>query len=254
MEVERIPCLSDNYVWLLKESSSGKVAVVDPSEFGPVDSVLESRGLKLDYIINTHHHFDHTGGNLQLQKKYGCEVVGAKSDRDRIPGIQTALGDGDTWKFGSLDVVCYETPGHTSGHVTYYVPEAKSVFPGDTLFLMGCGRVFEGTPEQMHASLSKIKALPADTKVYCAHEYTQANAKFALVVNPGNQELKARAAEVAGMRAKGEATVPGVLGQELATNPFLRWDDAEIKKSVGLSSGASDVETFAAVRRAKDRF
>lgn len=254
MQVERIPCLQDNYAWLLVDGSSAKVAVVDPSEFGPVDAVLQQRGLKLDYVINTHHHFDHTGGNLELQSKYGCEIVGPKADRDRIPGIQVALGQGDVWQFGGQQVQCFDTPGHTRGHVTYYMPAAKSVFPGDTLFLMGCGRVFEGTMEQMYTSVNKIKALPADTTVYTAHEYTQTNANFAVHVNPGNAALKERAAEVAELRSQNLSTVPGNLGQELATNPFLRSDDPDIKAALGLPPNASEVETFIATRKAKDSF
>jgi len=253
MQVERISCLSDNYSWLLIESS-GRTAVVDPSEFAPVDRVLQERGLMLDYVVNTHHHFDHVGGNMELKAKYGCEIVGPKADKERIPGISTALGDGDTWQFGSLEFQCYDTPGHTRGHVTYYVPAAKALFPGDTLFLMGCGRLFEGSPAQMYASLAKIKVLPDDTAVYTAHEYTQANAKFAITVDPDNALLKERISEVAQLRSKGRATVPGNLGQEKATNPFLRSDSPDIRKAVGVPADASEIETFTAVRAAKDSF
>mmetsp|Transcript_26711 Transcript_26711/g.69240 ORF Transcript_26711/g.69240 Transcript_26711/m.69240 type:complete len:319 (-) Transcript_26711:322-1278(-) len=254
LQVERLPALEDNYVWLLVEEGSGKVAVVDPSEFTVVDEALQQRGLDLDYIINTHHHWDHTGGNAKLKAKYSCEVVGADCDAKRIPGIDTRLKEGDEWAFGGLAMRVLETPGHTSGHVTYFFPEAKALFPGDTLFMLGCGRLFEGTPQQMHASLAKIKALPEDTMVYCAHEYTESNARFALTVNPNNKALVDRAAEIKTMREQGVPTVPGPLSQELATNPFLRADDEDIRLTMGLPDSATELDTFTAVRKAKDLF
>lgn len=254
LKVDRIPALSDNYIWLLLEESSGKVAVVDPSEFEAVDDVLQEKGLGLDYIINTHHHWDHTGGNAKLKAKYGCEVVGAACDAKRIEGIDTQLKDGDEWTLGGLKMKVYETPGHTIGHVTYYFPEAKALFPGDTLFLLGCGRLFEGSPKQMHTSLSKLKVLPEDTAVYCAHEYTESNAVFATTVNPNNKALKERAAQIKRMRKEGLPTVPGVLGQELATNPFLRADDIDIRITLGLPEDATELQTFTAIRSAKDLF
>lgn len=253
LKVDRVNCLSDNYVWLLREPS-GKVAVVDPSEAKPVAAALEQLSINPDYILNTHHHWDHTGGNEELKKKYGLTIVGPKADKDRIPGIDVALGEGDTWDFGQLKMHVFDTPGHTRGHITLYFPEAEAVFPGDTLFLMGCGRLFEGSPTQMWSSLSKIAALPSQTWVFCAHEYTQANAKWAQVVNPHNQELAERAKTIADQRSKGECTVPAKLAKELATNPFLRPQDPDIRKTLGLSGDASDLEVFTAVRKHKDNF
>eukprot|EP00210_Caulerpa_lentillifera_P000071 g67.t1 len=239
LEVHRVPCLKDNYAWLLHEPISKLTAVVDPSESSPVITALEQNGYGLDYVLNTHHHWDHTGGNLELKKKYNCTVVGAVADRHRIPGIDIELKEGDQWKFGNLNMSVFETPGHTSGHISLYFPEASSVFTGDTLFMMGCGRLFEGTADQMWMSLSKLKRLPSDTKVFCGHEYTQANARFAVAHDPSNAAINERKNTIDDMRQKGEPTVPGTMEQELATNPFLLVDNAQ---------------QFAAVRKAKDNF
>lgn len=253
LKVDRVDCLKDNYVWVLREPG-GKVAVVDPSEAKPVAAALEQLGVKPDYILNTHHHWDHTGGNEELKRKYGLTIVGPKADRDRIPGIDVALGEGDTWDFGQLQMQVFDTPGHTRGHITLSFPQASAVFPGDTLFLMGCGRLFEGTPKQMWSSLSKIAALPPQTWVFCAHEYTQANTKWAKAVNPNNKQLAERADKVAEMRSKGECTVPARLEEELATNPFLRPQDPDIRKTLGLPDNVSDLDAFTAVRKHKDSF
>jgi hydroxyacylglutathione hydrolase len=253
-EIERIPCLSDNYVWLIVETKSGKVAVVDPSEAAPVAAVIQKRGLKLDYILNTHHHWDHTGGNMELKKQFGATIVGPKADQDRIPGIDIALGQGDTWQFGQQTMHVFDTPGHTRGHITLWFPEADALFPGDTLFAMGCGRLFEGTPEQMWSSLSKMTALSPTAKVFCAHEYTAANAKFAITVDPDNTALQKRKQEIDQMRQKGIPTIPSTLQEELDTNPFLRAQDPAIRKQLGVSPDASPVDAFAAVRKAKDNF
>jgi hydroxyacylglutathione hydrolase len=252
-KIDRVDCLQDNYVWLLREPG-GKVAVVDPSEAKPVAAALEQLGVKPDYILNTHHHWDHTGGNEELKRKYGLTIVGPKADKDRIPGIDVALGEGDTFDFGQLQMQVFDTPGHTRGHITLYFPQAESVFPGDTLFAMGCGRLFEGTHAQMWSSLSKIAALPPQTTVYCAHEYTQANAKWARAVNPNNEALKQRQQKVAELRSEGKATIPSTLDEELATNPFLRPKDKDIRQTLGVSDSASDLEAFTAVRRHKDNF
>ncbi|KAG2431271.1 hypothetical protein HYH02_013404 [Chlamydomonas schloesseri] len=260
MEVVRVPCLSDNYVWLLHEvapagGGAGRTAVVDPAEEGPVVEALAARGWTLDAVLNTHHHADHTGANLALKRRFpGLMVVGPRADKDRIPAIDVQVGCGDTWHLGGLEVRVFDTPGHTRGHITYYVPQAASLFPGDTLFALGCGRLFEGSPQQMWASLSKLTPLPDDTLVYCAHEYTQSNARFAVTVDPRNAALAQRKAAIDAARAQGEPTVPSRLGEEKATNPFLRPHDPAIRQQLGFDAAAPDWQVFGAIRAAKDRF
>ncbi|KAI8470855.1 MAG: beta-lactamase-like protein [Monoraphidium minutum] len=255
MEVVRLPALSDNYMWLLRDGGSGKTAVVDPAEAGPVFAELKKRGWGLDYVLNTHHHGDHTGGNLELKRAFpGLQIVGPRADAARIPGIDVQVGDGDEFAFGGHAVRVFDTPGHTRGHITLWVPGAAALFPGDTLFALGCGRLFEGDPATMWASLSKLTPLPRETKVYCAHEYTASNARFAVSVNPGNAALAERKAAVDAARARGEPTVPSTLGEELDTNPFLRTRDPEIRSKLGLGADAEDWRVFGAVRAAKDGF
>ncbi|KAF8058326.1 gloB [Scenedesmus sp. PABB004] len=255
MEVVRVPALSDNYVWLLHEPTAGVTAVVDPAEAAPVEAALRERGWSLQYVLNTHHHHDHTGGNLALKRQHpGLQVVGPRADAARIPGIDVQLGDGDRWALGGQEMRVFDTPGHTRGHISLWFPGAKALFCGDTLFALGCGRLFEGDPQTMWASLSKLTPLPRDTLVYCAHEYTQSNARFAVTVDPHNAALAARKAAIDEARARGEATVPSLLGEELDTNPFLRPHDAGVRTGVGAAPGAADWEVFGAVRAAKDRF
>lgn len=253
LEIEQIPTRSDNYVYLIRESGQGKVGVVDPSDAEPVIEALDRLGWTLTHILNTHHHNDHTGGNLELKEKYGCEVVGPLADHDRIAGIDIDVADGDTYTFGDAVVKVYDTPGHTRGHIGFWFEESKALFCGDTLFALGCGRVFEGTFEQMWESLGKLRALPDDTMVYCAHEYTQANAKFAVTIETGNQALIDRAAEIDALRAENKRTVPSLLGLEKETNPFLRADVASVAEAVGLPNG-SPVDVFSEVRTRKDNF
>lgn len=253
LQIERVPCLSDNYSWLLHEPQQG-VTAVDPAEAAPVLAALRSKGWNLTHIINTHHHYDHVGGNAELQREFGCTVVGPAADHARIPGIQVQLKDGDRFQFGAAEMVCYDTPGHTRGHVTYHFPAAKALFPGDTLFSLGCGRLFEGTPAQMWASLSKLTPLPGDTLVYCAHEYTASNAKFAAHVDEGNEDLQRMKADIEAKRARGEPTVPSQLGDELKCNPFLRPDSPAIRSKLGVPEGASNDVAFGAIRAAKDTF
>jgi len=252
LEIQQIPALRDNYIYLLREPVSGAVGVVDPSVAAPVLTALSSRGWTLTHVINTHHHPDHTGGNLELKAATNAIIVGPLADKGRIPGIDVAVGDGDTFQFGDEAATVFDVPGHTRGHIAYWFKDSQVLFSGDTLFLMGCGRLFEGTPQQMWTSLSKFKALPAATRVYCGHEYTQANARFALTIEPKNAKLVARAKRVDAMRAAGQSTVPGTMADELATNPFLRADVPDLQRAMGAPGDA--VATFAAIRKAKDDF
>jgi hydroxyacylglutathione hydrolase len=253
LKIEQIPALSDNYVYLLHEPQTGTTAVVDPGVAAPVLERLSTRGWHLDWILSTHHHADHTGGNLELKQATGCRIAGPKADAARIPGIDLGLAEGDRFQLGDAEAVVFETPGHTSGHISYWFAEAGALFCADTLFSLGCGRLFEGTPAQMWRSLSKFAPLPDDALVYCAHEYTQANARFAVSVDADNPALRARAAEVDRLRAAGRPTVPSTLGAERAANPFLRPHDPAIRQRLGLQD-ASDVDVFAELRKRKDRF
>jgi hydroxyacylglutathione hydrolase len=252
-EIERIPVLQDNYVWLVHEPAANVTGVVDPAVADPVLAAAKRRGWRITHILNTHHHPDHTGGNLEIKRATGCTIVGPSHDRDRIPGIDVEVSDGDSYSFGTERGQVFFVPGHTRGHIAYWFPGSDALFCGDTLFIMGCGRLFEGTPEQMWKSLSRLRGLPETARVYCAHEYTQSNARFALTVDPANADLKARATEVDRLRAEGQATVPGTLGDERKTNPFLRADTPGVAAAVGLA-GAEPVKVFAEVRRRKDVF
>lgn len=254
LRVERVPCLNDNYSWVIHDPSTGSTGVVDPAEDGPVENVLKQNEWKLTHIFNTHHHWDHTGANMTLKKKYNCKIIGPYEDRDRIPGIDIEMKDGDSYKFGEVDVLCFDTPGHTKGHITFYIESAKALFPGDTLFALGCGRLFEGTPEQMWSSMNKFLVLPEDTRVYCAHEYTQSNAKFAIAVDKDNMELQKRGTLITEARSRNEPTIPSLLGEEMRTNPFLRPSDSNIRAALGIPLNASDSEAFGAIRKAKDNF
>ncbi|MGE0384032.1 MAG: hydroxyacylglutathione hydrolase [Gammaproteobacteria bacterium] len=253
MEIERIPALSDNYLWLVHEPEGGVTAVVDPAEPEPVMAALGRRGWKLTHILNTHHHPDHVGANLELKRRTGCTIVGPRADRDRIPGIDVHVGEGDRYPFGHTSAAVFDVPGHTRGHIAYWFEAEQALFCGDTLFALGCGRLFEGTPEQMWASLSKLRNLPPVTKVYCAHEYTQSNGRFALSVEPDNFSLIARMLRVDAARERGEATVPSTLIEELATNPFLRPESESLQRTLGMI-GADPVAVFAETRRRKDSF
>lgn len=251
--VQQFPCLTDNYGYLVRDPVSGTTAAVDTPCAASILQALAAKGWSLDYILNTHHHGDHAGGNLELKEKTGCRIVGPRADAARIPGMDIGLGEGDTFDLGSRRARVLETPGHTRGHIIYVFDEERSAFVGDTLFAMGCGRLFEGTPAQMWHSLQKLLALPDDMRVYCAHEYTQKNARFALTVEPGNAELVARAAEVDRVRAAGLPTIPTSIGLERATNPFLRPDSPGLQATLGLS-GARLVDVFAETRRRRDGF
>ena len=253
LQIDLVPCFTDNYVFLVRDPASGAVAVVDPADSGPVIDALEARGWRPTHILNTHHHPDHVGGNADLKARYGVTIVGPAADRDRIPGIDIALGEGDPFTFGTQRVETIDVPGHTRGHCAYHLPDAGVVFVGDTLFALGCGRLFEGTPAQMQRSLAKLAALPDDTLAYCAHEYTQSNARFAVTVEPGNADLAARTDEIDRARAQGIATVPTTIGREKATNPFLRWDSEDLRATLGLE-GADAATVLGETRRRKDVF
>jgi len=253
LTVEMIPVLSDNYVYLIHNAAAGVTGVVDPAVAAPVEERLAANGWSLDWILSTHHHADHTGGNLELKEATGCQIAGPGKDAARIPGIDVKLVEGDRFKLGDAEAEIFETPGHTSGHISFWFPRSNALFCADTLFSLGCGRLFEGTPEDMWTSLRKFSALPDEALVYCGHEYTQSNARFALSVDPSNGELKARAAEIDRQRASGAPTVPTTLGLERATNPFLRPGDLALRRELGMEQ-AGDVEVFAEIRRRKDSF
>ena len=253
LEIRQIPLLTDNYSYLVREPETGFVGVVDPAEAEPVTAALDRLGWKLTHIINTHHHGDHVGGNSALKKATGCIIVGPAYDRERIPGIDVEVTEETGYEFGNAHADVFFVPGHTRGHIAYWFPESKALFCGDTLFSLGCGRLFEGNPRQMWSSLGKIRRLPDDARVYCAHEYTESNARFALTVDPGNEALKARMAEIKQLRADLRPTVPSRLGDEKAANPFLRADDPVLAANVGLA-GADPADVFGEVRRRKDNF
>jgi hydroxyacylglutathione hydrolase len=253
MEIILVPLLSDNYGYLLHERASNQTAAVDPSEAAPVLAAAKAQGWPIDYVLNTHHHPDHTGGNLGIKKETGCRIVGPAPDRERIPGIDMALDEGERFALGAEEADILFIPGHTRGHIAFHFRGQKAVFCGDTLFSLGCGRMFEGTPPMMWASLEKLRRLPGETRVYCGHEYTAANARFAVSIDPNNAALRRREAEVAELRAEGKFTVPSTMAEERAANPFLRADDPVLAAAVG-KRGAAPSEVFGEIRRLKDNF
>jgi hydroxyacylglutathione hydrolase len=253
LEILILPVLTDNYIYLIHDPVSHETAVVDPALAQPVLDVLQEKGWQLTYILNTHHHSDHIGGNLQIKQKTGCKIIAAKADWDRISGIDQGVIEGDIISLGQHKATVVATPGHTRAHIVYHFGEDYILFCGDTLFVMGCGRLFEGTAEQLWHSLQKLKALPKETLVYCTHEYTQANGRFALTVEPDNQHLRQRMIEVNHLRRNNEPTVPTTIGDELATNPFFREDSADLQKTISMVN-SKPVDVFAKVRRLKDSF
>jgi hydroxyacylglutathione hydrolase len=253
LDIVVFPMLTDNYGFLLHDPAGGETAVVDPAEAEPTLAACAARGWRLSHILNTHHHGDHVGGNLALKAATGCTVIGPAYDRDRIPGIDIAVDEASGADFGGRHARVFFVPGHTRGHIAYWFAEDKALFCGDTLFALGCGRLFEGTPQQMWSSLLKLRALPDDTRVYCAHEYTQSNARFALTAEPENDALRAEAERVARARAAGAFTIPSSLGVEKACNPFLRADQPALRHRFG-GRNAADANVLGAIRAAKDRF
>ena len=253
LHVEQFVCLQDNYGFLFHNEATGETAAIDTPEVGPIREACERRGWQLTHIWNTHHHHDHAGGNADLKLAYpDCIVLGPADEVAKIPTIDSPLRGGDTFDFGGHSVHVLDVGGHTLGHIAYHVPDAGVAFVGDSLFALGCGRLFEGTPQQAWASLQRLAALPEETAVYCAHEYTEANLRFSLTVDPGNPALVRRADDIRARRAKGEPTVPTTIGLELATNPFLRPRSETMRVHLGVPDGESDVETFARIRTMKD--
>jgi hydroxyacylglutathione hydrolase len=253
LTIIQIPVLTDNYIYLIHDPVSEETAVVDPALAQPVLDVLDKKGWRLTYILNTHHHWDHVGGNLELKQKTACKIIAAQSDWDRIPGIDIGVSEDDVISLGRRQARVILTPGHTSGHIVYHFAEDCALFCGDTLFVMGCGRLFEGTPEQMYNSLQKLKALPPSTRIYCTHEYTQTNGRFALSVEPDNSHTQQKMLEVLQLRAENKSTVPSTIEQERATNPFFRVDSISIQKTLGLEY-ESPVQVFTELRKCKDSF
>jgi hydroxyacylglutathione hydrolase len=244
VEIVRVPALSDNYVWLVHDHASGETAVVDPAEAGPVLEAAAARGWRIGQIWNTHWHHDHVGGNQAVKAAAEaaggtCIVTGPAAEAGKIPGLDRGVAEGDRVTLGQVEGLVMEVPAHTAGHIAYHLPSEEVAFVGDTLFGMGCGRLFEGDAAQMHANLQRLAALPPETQIYCAHEYTLANGRFALTVEPGNAALRRRVGEVETARAAGEATVPTSIALELATNPFIR---------------AASLEEFARRRHLRDAF
>lgn len=254
LEIRQFMCLSDNFGVLIHDPETGATAAIDVPEAAPVEAELKAAGWSLSHIIVTHHHADHTQGIAALKAATGATVIAPAASADKIGDVDETVDDGARFAFGSLTVHCIATPGHTLDQISYWIPDASVAFTGDTLFALGCGRVFEGTPAMMWASLDKLAGmLPPETLVYCGHEYTLSNARFALTVDPDNAELAARAQEVERLRAEGRPTLPTTMAAERATNPFLRARDPGVQQAVGLA-GADPATVFAEVRRRKDSF
>lgn len=245
-------CLKDNYGVLLHDPANGATAAIDAPEAAPVETALKTTGWLLSDILVTHHHADHTGGIAELKERYGCRVVAPRGEAARIPLVDATVREDDEVRVGALRGRVLETPGHTAGHISYFFPADKLAFVGDTLFSIGCGRVIEGTAEMMWQSLLKLRALPDNTRIYCGHEYTKANIRFAKTVEPVNAALKERETEVEKLLAAGQPTIPSIMRAEKAANPFLRADVPEVAKSVGLT-GDPAWKVFAEIRERKNR-
>ena len=250
-EILIIKCLNDNYAYIYLNDKK-EAFVVDPSEANPVIDTLEKNDLQLKYILNTHHHFDHIGGNYELKEKYNCKIVGSKKDRDRIPGIDIEISDGDYWSFKEHTAQIIEIPGHTSGHIAFFFKSLNAVFTGDTLFSLGCGRLFEGTPTMMWNSLKKLRALPDQTKIYCGHEYTLSNGKFINSIYP-SEDMRLKIESLVELNEKNLPSIPSTIADEKKMNIFLKADDINLIKNLGLQ-GKSPEEVFGYIRELKDNF
>ena len=253
MLITPIPCLVDNYAYVIYDNNSKTTGIVDPSEAKPVISFLKKEKLKLNYILNTHHHPDHIGGNIELKKIYNAKVIGFEGDKHRIPGIDVAVKDRQIWNFGNSTVKILHIPGHTLGHICFFFEKEKIAFTGDTLFLLGCGRIFEGDHKQMLDSLNKIKKLPKDTKIYCGHEYTYKNAKFCMKYDKNNLSLSKYFEKIKKLRSNNLPTIPSSLEEELKSNIFLRCDQNDIKIILNMEN-QEDFKVFKKVRDLKDSF
>ena len=252
LQIHQFPCLSDNYGYLAHDPETGETTAIDTPDAAEYLKQAATKGWTITQIWNTHWHPDHAGGNLAIKDATGASITGPAGEAEKIPGIDRQVKTGDTVTLGNITAHVIDVPGHTLGHIAFHIPEEKTAFVGDAVFALGCGRVFEGTPEMMWESLSKLKTLPAETELYCAHEYTAANAKFAITVDPDNAALAAYVDEIHTKRANDEWTVPTLLSRELETNPFLRADNPALQNSMGHSG--DPVATFAEIRGRKDRF
>ena len=253
MRIITIPILSDNYSYLIIEKDNKSCSLIDPASPEEIIPFIEKEKLNLKNILNTHYHSDHTGGNLELKEKFKCKIYGPDKEKDRIPGIDITLRENDNLKINNLNLKVFETPGHTAGHIIYWFENEKVVFTGDTLFVLGCGKLFEGTPEVMWNSLLKIRTLPKETKIYCGHEYSKNNADFALSLEKNNNELIKRANEINRLINKNSFTVPTTVKREIETNPFLRADVDNVKKILGMENSSTE-EVLGEIRRRKDIF
>jgi hydroxyacylglutathione hydrolase len=253
LTVAQFPCLSNNYGFLVRDEAAGLTAAIDTPDAKVIASVCEKRGWQLTHIFNTHHHADHAGGNLELKQRYACKIIGAEADRHRIPGMDVGVSGGERFQFGSKEVTVLNVPGHTTGHIAFVVESDGMAFVGDALFVLGCGRLFEGTAAQAKASLEGLAALPPETLVFCAHEYSQTNARYALTVDPSNEALVRRAAEIDKARAAELPTVPTTIKLELETNPFLRPHTPSIRATLGMPQ-ATDLEVFTELRKRRDKW
>ncbi|MFD2204441.1 hydroxyacylglutathione hydrolase [Kiloniella antarctica] len=253
IDVRQIPVLSDNYCYLLRDEQTGAVGVIDPGEALPVLNEANQLNWKITDVILTHHHNDHVDGVAEIKSKTGAKVTGPTKDTHRIDHLDATVDGGDTLTFGSQTAKVFYVPGHTLGHIAYWFEKSNILFSGDSLFALGCGRLFEGTPEMMWQSLQQFITLPKQTVVYCAHEYTLSNADFALTIDPENETLRQRVVEIRALRAQDKPTVPSTLNEEFETNPFLRPNDQEIRKQLKMES-ATDAEVFKEIRLRKDNF
>lgn len=253
IEVKQIPILSDNYSYLIIDKKTNTTCCVDPSVGDDVIKVLKKNNLNLDFILNTHHHSDHVGGNKILKENYNCQVIGSFYDQERIPEIDIKLKHNEKFNVGTKEFKIIETPGHTIGHICYYFKSDGLLFSGDTLFSLGCGRLFEGSYGQMVKSLSKLRALPKDTRIFCGHEYTESNAKFAIHLDSKSLNLKEKFYQIIKKREKSISTIPSTLDEEIKFNPFMKYDNEEYLKIIGIEN-VSDEENFKKIRLLKDRF